>query len=385
MNIVIWTSSYYPAIGGLQTVTLQLAHGLTKNGHNVLVLTNRFPRRFKKREILNGVEIRRVLHANPYILGYIGVLHKLWFRISKIMIKRIIDDHNPDLISLHFPDAQIPYLGFFDFAPYKVITSFHGHDLLRYFEEGVNFNYAYQKIKKWDKQKFRDLRDFLYHCPNATACSNWLNDMVLRLFPDISCKTVYNGVDLNIAELTVQQGGGDRWILSFGRFDTCKGFHFLISEYAKCSAASNHGLLPLRIYGTGPQKMELENLINENNLVRKVMLFDALPHHEMIEKIGESTLVIIPSLRETFGIVALESLAYGKDVWCSNRGGLPEAGGVLVEYFSPDVGELAKKLHHFHEIGGSWTSDSQKIRKAYLNNFSIPVLISSYEKIFRRL
>ena len=65
MRVLIVSASYYPVLGGLQTVVHQLALGLMHQGHEVRVVTNRYPRQLSRREIFQGVSITRLLFLKP--------------------------------------------------------------------------------------------------------------------------------------------------------------------------------------------------------------------------------------------------------------------------------------------------------------------------------
>jgi glycogen synthase len=49
MKIVIFPSSYFPVLGGVQEVAFRLAKEFKKKGHNMAVITQRYPRTLKKK------------------------------------------------------------------------------------------------------------------------------------------------------------------------------------------------------------------------------------------------------------------------------------------------------------------------------------------------
>ena len=61
-----------------------------------------------------------------------------------------------------------------------------------------------------------------------------------------------------------------------------------------------------------------------------------------------SMFVVYPSLYEGWGLPVAEALQHGKLCVASSASSIPEIGGDLVEYFSPDdTGEILEKLHRF--------------------------------------
>ena len=59
MRILLVPSTYHPILGGVQTVAHNLAQNLIKSGHEVQVVTNRYPRSLPAREIIDGIPVRR--------------------------------------------------------------------------------------------------------------------------------------------------------------------------------------------------------------------------------------------------------------------------------------------------------------------------------------
>src|SRR5260370_22964692 len=64
-SILIVSSSYAPVVGGVQTVSHNLAKQLISSGHNVRVVTNRYPVALPAKEIIDGVRIDRLLFLSP--------------------------------------------------------------------------------------------------------------------------------------------------------------------------------------------------------------------------------------------------------------------------------------------------------------------------------
>ena len=68
VNILIWTSSFYPHLGGLQSATIEFATYLKHCQYNVQVLTNRYPIKLKEFEFISGIQVNRYLFlSNPYL------------------------------------------------------------------------------------------------------------------------------------------------------------------------------------------------------------------------------------------------------------------------------------------------------------------------------
>jgi glycosyltransferase involved in cell wall biosynthesis len=65
-----------------------------------------------------------------------------------------------------------------------------------------------------------------------------------------------------------------------------------------------------------------------------------------------ASVVVVPSLREGFGLPILEAMRRGVPVACSNVSSLPEVGGDAVRYFDPlDANDMARALSDVLEDG----------------------------------
>ena len=66
VNVLIWTSSFYPNLGGLQSATREFASYLKHLQYNVQVLTNRYPLQLKEVELISKIQVNRYLFlSNP--------------------------------------------------------------------------------------------------------------------------------------------------------------------------------------------------------------------------------------------------------------------------------------------------------------------------------
>ena len=82
-NIYIFTNSFSPVLGAIQTVTGQLANGL-KEGYDVRVITNKYPKNLKGKELVDGIHVNRFYLGNFY--GSLNSLKGILMRLSSVFM-----------------------------------------------------------------------------------------------------------------------------------------------------------------------------------------------------------------------------------------------------------------------------------------------------------
>lgn len=116
-------------------------------------------------------------------------------------------------------------------------------------------------------------------------------------------------------------------ILWVGRQDPYKNLYTLIEAFALLRKEYREPL-ELRLVGPAdsryPEPIERANTLG---IADKVKLVGHLSDRELVREYQNADLFVLPSLYEGFGLPALEAMACGTPVVCSNRGSLPEVCG----------------------------------------------------------
>ena len=136
--------------------------------------------------------------------------------------------------------------------------------------------------------------------------------------------------------------------------------------------------------GSGPEKDYIQKLLLKGGIEDNATLLDVLPHVELLELMQSSDLVVIPSLREPFGIVAVESMGLGVPTLVSNVDGLVEVVGRNSLYNLVEPGDsvgLVKSIYFLYnnrEIRNNLAVAGKN--RAY-QVFSIQNCVDKWEKI----
>ncbi|MGA0264196.1 MAG: glycosyltransferase family 4 protein, partial [Ilumatobacteraceae bacterium] len=150
-------------------------------------------------------------------------------------------------------------------------------------------------------------------------------------------RLVPSGIDATEWESTTARDSTDSspMVMSWGRVLYEKGFQVVAQAIARL-----RGVVPditAVIAGRGPYLAELQTRIDLEGVNDLVHLAGFAPDAELRDLLHRASCVVIPSLYEPFGIVALEALAAGTPVVAADTGGLREilAGTGAALLFEP--------------------------------------------------
>ena len=309
MNIWLMPSAFHPHKGGVEELTLQLAHQLLELGHRVLVVTNRHPPELARGDLVDGVPVVRVPfgapRATPRALGRFAADFP---RVAKELTSI---RPAPDIVHVQCPSAQLAAAALvarLKRAPLVVSTQGEvAMDADRIFQRSVYLRTV--------------LRSVALTAPALTACSRWAADQAATIAPAFARATIVpNGV--NPAQWDVSPFPAEQTAAAWGRHVPQKGFDLLLASWPLVRRALPQARL--LVGGTGTETARLRTLGTPG-----VEFLGPLDRQELRRVLALSRVTVVPSRIEPFGIVALEAMASGRAVVWSSHGGLREATGGL--------------------------------------------------------
>jgi glycosyltransferase involved in cell wall biosynthesis len=327
MNILVFSTVFYPAIGGLVNLTLILVKEFIKQGHSVKVITDQ-----KQVSPLKEVEV----YETPGTLKKIKLF--LWCN------------------TFYMPNISLKGAWLLLFNPKKRwIISHNDYYLYNYERPAIRLKRFLIKFASRNIAVSASVANYLN--TQSTVIYNCYDDAVFQVYNE--APRSYNFVFL-------------------GRFVTQKGCDVLIKACKQLTKP-----FTLNIIGSGPEESNLKQLVHDAGLTGSIRFIGSMKGIELAKMLNRHQVMIVPaSGNEGFGIVVLEGLACGCKVIASNAAGLVEAVNEYGEIFAMNnVDELAsllqKELDEAHEPHA--ISDSLK---QYLENHSRDMVSKKYLSLF---
>lgn len=196
-------------------------------------------------------------------------------------------------------------------------------------------------IPQYAKPK-KDIQAVLHHSDhNMAVCEALRQEMINLGATPKSVTTLRNGVDLQLFSYADEQKQhslrkqlnlpkDQTILLSVGHLIERKGHYLAIESLRQLPDVL------LLIAGNGPDKKQLKQLVEKENLQSRVIFLGSLSQNELAAYYGAVNALVLASSREGWANVLLESMACGTPVVATSIWGTPEvvqsqAAGVLVE------------------------------------------------------
>ncbi len=332
-KIFLYTDT--PIAGGAEKQMLLLAKYLRDFGNEVKIICSTF----KSLDRWCNAIKKESTTDNPVIR--LSAWHKHDPR-QFFQLKKLLQKEKPDIFHIHLWNPGAGRYAFMasNKQKTKIVATEHDPFILK----GIKKIFKKMALKKTN---------------HTIAISHDNAKKMLQWYPEIKGKisVVHNGIDQDgflsatdgKKEVFKSVGNGlkpfptDFIITSVAALHPRKGLKYLIAAMPKVLKQKPN--CKLVIAGEGPQKKELQILINRLGLERKIIL---LGHQDnVINILKASDIFVLPSIKEAFGLVLLEAMAAGIPIVASRVGGIPEIvenqkSGLLVE--SENSSALAEKI-----------------------------------------
>lgn len=302
MRVLYVVERFWPLLGGVEVLSAALLRDLAARGHEVTVITGvEDHEALPERESYHGIDVHRLPLVAPLRERDLERLAAVRARVGEI-----VRDTRPDVVHAVFTGAAVFYLKRGALGDAPLILSFHGSWPMIDIRPEVGIGYTLSEAT-W-----------------VTACSDAALGDLLASAPFVEGKSsvVLNGMDPADDAEPGPPPAGAPVLLASGRVVRDKGFDVAIDAFAE--VVEEFAQARLVIAGDGPVRDELREQAAALGLGERVELPGWVSPHAVASLVASSTVVVVPSRLEGFGLVALEAAHGARPVVAARVGGLPE-------------------------------------------------------------
>ena len=362
----------YPTFGGSGVVATELGLELARRGHEIHFITYRQPVRLA---LLNpnvhyhevNVPEYPLFHYQPYELA-----------LSSKLVD-MVKLHKIELLHVHYaiPHAYAGYMAQQMLRDHGIhipmVTTLHGTDITLVgkhpnYKTAVSFSInksdivtAVSQDLKEETYRLFDVKNEIHVIPNFIELEKHRNEN------HIACQR------------SVMAKKEERIITHISNFRKVKRIPDVVKIFYKIQQTIPSKLM---LVGDGPERLPAERLCEELGIVDKVIFFGN--SNEIDSILAYSDLFLLPSETESFGLAALEAMAWSVPVISSNTGGLPEVNVQGVSgYLAPvgDIDAMAKDaiaILNNNETLATFKKQALEVAQ----QFDIALILPQYEKLY---
>lgn len=315
----------------------------------------------------NGLKVYRYKTFNYFPKMYGAYIRYYSFLLNKIIRRIESEEGKIDVIHIHSAlDAGNAYSIIKNKIPY-VITEHSS----RYHRNVIN------KIE--EKMLYKTFSE----ASRVIAVGKGLGEKVSKYCNKNIVTILPNMVAAPIENVSIDESKKKFRFFSLAFLNEYKGMDILIEAFNKNRERFKD--VELLIGGDGPEKDTLLNLIKKYNLEKNIFLLGKLSREEVAYNMKNCDCFALASRIETFGIVFIEAMQYGKPVIGTKTGG-PDTFincecGFTVEV--DNVDEFAKSMIDVYENYDKY--DEDYIKKYCENNFSEEVVVSKTKLVYKEI
>ncbi len=353
----------YPSYGGSGVIATELGQALAKLGHEIHFITYEMP--FRLRLDQANVFFHQVEMVHYDLFRYPD--YALTLAVKMAEVARL---YKLDLFHVHYaiPHATSALLAknLLGTQHPAVVTTLHGTDVTL-----VGRDPAYFEAVKFSMEQSCGL----------TAVSHDLKRQTVELFDlkkDI--EVIYNFFTPRPIKRSQRT---QKVIVHASNFRPLKRVSDVVLVFEQV-----HRKIPcqLALVGGGAGLEEVRELVKQKGLEKDVLFYGQSLRVD--EVVANSDLFLLPSSQESFGLAALEAMAYGVPVVASKVGGLPEVVEDGVTGFLAPCGDIEQMATRALEILtqpklAKHLSDAAKHRAKTL--FSTDKIVPHYERYYQQI
>ena len=366
MKILYWTDLFLPAIGGVETFSMDLIPALQARGHEVWLLTSMHDDGLPAHERIGTIPVYRFPMWNAIRSSDLRAVIAVKRGVAEL--KRRFE---PDLVHLHFGATAYVHLQSRAAVPAPTLTTVHAIP-----DSSLGEDSLLGKVVRTSA------------AVNAVSARG--QETLARTFPDCAPRMSYIYYGLGPSEL---DGAGitppafdDPLILCLGRLTRQKGFDLAIEAFARI--ARDFPRARLMIVGEGVEDASLKQLAAALGVTARINFAGPVPPHEVYRIMGQATLMLLPSRFEGLPLVALQAARMQRPMITSAADGLPELvvhgeSGLVLE--ENTASHLAAAIVTMLRNPAEAIRMGQAAARRFEEHFAFEHCVTRYEKLYRKV
>ncbi|MDH5686438.1 MAG: glycosyltransferase family 4 protein [Candidatus Bathyarchaeota archaeon] len=307
-------------VGGIARHCLGLAKALAKEDHDLHVVTLEFPGT-PSFEDVDGVKVHRVRVdlGHPNFITWTFIFNHFIEKEVAVLSR----DVEFDIVHIHDWLTAPAGISSKRYLDKPLVSTVHSTENGR--TQGLHNrdSYLIDGLEWW----------MTYEAKKIIICSSSMKGELEHHFrvPSDKIAVIPNAIDVSKYRRHVDQravkrrfgiGPYERLVLFVGRLVPQKGVEYLIR--AVPNIIRQNGEVRIFITGDGWSKNYLEDLARATGYADRIRFLGFISDSELVELTVSADALVIPSVYEPFGIVALEGMAAGVPVVAADVGGLAE-------------------------------------------------------------
>jgi len=305
----------YASVGGSGVVATELAHALAVRGHEVHLVSSELP--FRWRSVAPSLSFERVMLPTYPIFRepqYLLALTNTLVRVSR--------ERHLDILHAHYavPHATAAYLSHQILSSEagshlpKTVTTLHGTDITL-----IGSDPSYARVVAFSIEQSHGVTAVSESLKQDTIRALGIGRGI-RVIPNfLDCDEYQRQPDAALRERLCPSAQYDALVMHVSNFRPVKQVGVVLDVFREIRRTVRARLV---LIGDGPDRGMLENRVAEYGLDDHVEFVGEQLDLPLWLSAGD--LFLLPSIKESFGMAALEAMACGVAVVASNIGGLPE-------------------------------------------------------------
>ncbi|MFN6136203.1 MAG: glycosyltransferase family 4 protein [Bacteroidota bacterium] len=325
MRIVVfnWQDRLHPQAGGAETHLHEIFSRMVRKGHDVTLVSCRFPGA-SDAEIIDGMKVIRIGSRSTY-----NVAAALWWlgTGAKQSFDLVVDDINK--IPLMLPLlCRAPVMG--------LIHHLFGTSI---YQEAGPIAGSYVRIAELC------IPSVYRHTPLVVVSESTRAECIAAGLPAGNIRVIHNGIDPSVFPMAVSGKAEHPTIVYFGRLKRYKSVDHVIDALRIVRRSIPQARL--EIVGRGDDELRLRSLVRSHGLEDCVVFHGFVDEQTKIRLLSAAHVAVNPSRKEGWGITNIESNACGTPVVSADSPGLRDSisngvSGLLYPY--GNIADLAQQM-----------------------------------------